>query len=505
MKKTQALFASAFIVLMLYTKVKAQNKQSIKTVFTSEELKQDFLAFRFCLEESHPGLYEYNSKSIIDSIFNANYSLLNKEMTGREFMLLACRVASTIGDGHLRIVPPKVQLDSLDNGPTAIPFNAYCIDSKIYVRKNYSKLDDKDFLGSQIISINGHAIEDFIKEFLQLFPSDGANLSHKYRLLSSSRYFTRYFSMLYGYTEQYKVEYISLNDTVHKTKILDGLIFDKLLSIAEERYPNKIEEQKPAYFKINEANKYAYLKIKSFDKSHYQKSKLNFEKFLKASFKKLESAKISNLIIDVRDNGGGTDEYGRILFSYFVNKPFYYYKSLRMNKESFDCFKYTNRPNMKAPKGMLKANQEGTYDNIQHPNIGELQPSSPAFNGIIYVLINGWCFSTTSEFLSQLHFHTDAVFIGEESGGGYYGNCSGPTPDFTLPNTKVRIEIPLMNYKMAVENYPYVDRGLIPDYPITPSIVDKITNVDLELNFTKKLIEKEINPEKQTNPIDTNK
>ncbi|MBK8417032.1 MAG: hypothetical protein IPL22_22460 [Bacteroidetes bacterium] len=98
-------------------------------------------------------------------------------------------------------------------------------------------------------------------------------------------------------------------------------------------------------------------------------------------------------------------------------------------------------------------------------------------------------FRLPANFLSQLHFHTKAVFIGEESGGGYYGNCSGPTPDFTLPNTKVRIEIPLMYYSMAVENYQYLDRGLFPNYTVTPSIIDKISNIDLELNLTKKLID----------------
>jgi len=489
MKKTLTLTAMAFICLSLHNILDAQNNLSNKNVFTVEELKQDFSALRSSLEESHPGLYLYKSKSIVDSIFNANYSSLNNAMTGREFMLLTCRVTSQIGDGHLRVVPPKIQLDSLDFGPTAIPFNVYCIDNKLYVRKNYSPLDDKELLGSQIISINDHSIEGFMKEYLQIFPSDGNNLTHKYRLLSSSRYFTRYFSMLYGYSEQYKVDFISLNETTHKTKTLQGLTFDNLLKIADERYPDKIEEQKPAYFKISEDKKYAYLKIKSFDKGQYKKNKMNFEKFLKATFKKMESNNVQNLIIDVRDNGGGTDEYGRILFSYFVNQPFDYYKSLRMNKESFDCFKYTSRPDMKAPTGMLKLNKEGTFDNVQHPNVGKQKPLSPIYAGNIYVLINGWCFSTTSEFLSQLHFHSKAVFIGEESGGGYYGNCSGPTPDFTLPNTKVRIEIPLMNYRMAVENYQYLDRGLIPNYTVTPSLIDKINNLDLELNFTKKLIE----------------
>lgn len=476
------------ICFCICNNLEAQNSKSNKNAFTVEELQKDFLAFRSSLEESHPGLYIYKSKSRIDSLFNANYLALNKGMTEREFMILVCRVVSQIGDGHLRVVPPKIQLDSLDNGPTAIPFNVYFFDNKLFVRKNYSPLDDKEFLGSQIISINGHSIENFIREYLQIFPSDGNNLTHKYRLLSSSRYFTRYFSMLYGYAERYIVEYISLNETTPKTKTLQGLTFDNLLKIADNRYPFNIEEQKPAFFKIGDDKKYAFLKIKSFDKGQYKKNKMNFEKFLRASFKKIDSEKIPNLIIDVRDNGGGTDEYGRILFSYFVNQPFDYYKSLRMNKESFDCFKYTTRPDMKAPAGMLKPNKEGTFDNVQHPNVGRQNPLSPTFAGNIYVLINGWCFSTTSEFLSQLHFHTKAVFIGEESGGGYYGNCSGPTPDFTLPNTKVRIEIPLMNYRMAVENYQHLDRGLIPNYTVTPSIIDKINNIDLELNLTKKLI-----------------
>ncbi len=464
----------------------AQNKPQNKNIFSVEETKQDFMAFRTSLEECHPGLYQYRSKRVMDSVFDAAFSSIKVEMTDRQFMLLICKVADKVGDGHLRVVPPKIQLDSLDEGATAIPFNVYCYEDKLFVRKNYSPLNDKEFLGAQIISINGHSITDFIKEYLSIFPSDGNNMTHKYRLLSSSRYFTRYFNMLYGYQEQYKVEYIPLNETTSKTNLLQGLTFDNLLEITGERYPDKMEEKKPAYFKINEDKSYAYLKIKSFDKEQYKKSKIDFQKFLKISFEAIQLNNVTNLIIDLRDNGGGTDEYGRILFSYFIKQDFDYYKSLRMNKESFDCFKYTNRPGMKAPKGMLKANNEGTFDNIQHSNVGKQKPLSPTFIGKIYVLINGGCFSTTSEFLSQLYSNTQAVFIGEESGGGYYGNCSGPAPEFTLPNTKVRLEIPLMNYRMAVKDYNYSDRGIIPNYLVIPTILDKINHVDLELEFAKK-------------------
>ena len=68
-------------------------------------------------------------------------------------------------------------------------------------------------------------------------------------------------------------------------------------------------------------------------------------------------------------------------------------------------------------------------------------------------MINGGSFSTTSEFLSQAHFHRRATFIGEESAGGYYGNSSGMVPLVTLPNTKVAVRVPLVTYHMSVSGY----------------------------------------------------
>lgn len=49
----------------------------------------------------------------------------------------------------------------------------------------------------------------------------------------------------------------------------------------------------------------------------------------------------------------------------------------------------------------------------------------PGFNGRLFVLVNGGCFSTTSELITFLKENTNAIFIGQESGGGYNGNCSG--------------------------------------------------------------------------------
>ena len=88
----------------------------------------------------------------------------------------------------------------------------------------------------------------------------------------------------------------------------------------------------------------------------------------------------------------------------------------------------------------------------------------------------------------MIHSNTNAVFIGEESGGGYYGNNSGMVPEMILPVTRIRIAIPLIKYVMAVKEYPFKDHGFFPDYEVIPNIAEKINGIDPELAFAKKLI-----------------
>src|SRR5207253_8434139 len=118
----------------------------------------------------------------------------------------------------------------------------------------------------------------------------------------------------------------------------------------------------------------------------------------------------------------------------------------------------------------LERQPSGKYRMVKHPNWGLQQPSQPAFTGKVYILINGNSFSTTSEFLSHAHAHKRATFIGEESGGGYYGNTSGPGAFLTLPNTRLQAYVPLMTYYMAVRDYKAASHGVVPDYPVPYTI-----------------------------------
>jgi C-terminal processing protease CtpA/Prc len=160
-----------------------------------------------------------------------------------------------------------------------------------------------------------------------------------------------------------------------------------------------------------------------------------------------------------------------------------------INARQFTFQKYTNHT-APLPANLLEVQPDGKYRMVKHPNWGMQQPTKPTFHGKLLILINGGSFSTTSEFLSQAHFHKRATFIGEESGGGYYGNTSGPSLRLTLPHTKVQVYVPLMTYYMAVSGYQAKAHGVLPDCPVDYTIEESLAGKDKELALAFELARK---------------
>ncbi|MGU3377531.1 S41 family peptidase [Chryseobacterium sp. M5A1_1a] len=470
-----------------------QTKEREKMI-APEKLQQDFKVLRAALEEGYPGMNRYHPKRYTDSLFDSSEKKLQKKMSEREFFLFISKIVMQLQDGHMDVYPTEKTQDLLKKSDCTIPFQAFISKGKMYVQKNYSTLNDKELLGAEIISINGQPVSSFIGDVLKICTSDGNNQTNKYKRLESTGLLTQYLYDIQGYRDAYKIKYIPFQGTKTKITTLKGIEYQSLLKIRKDKYPGI--EQLPAKFNVLNAST-AYLKIASFNKTDYRKNNMDFVELMKSSFETIKSKDIKNLILDLRGNLGGTDAYGKILYSYFTDHDFLYYSALIINKPEFDFTKYTDEPDLKIPEEAIKMNEAGTYDVIDHPNVGMQKNSLPYFSGQLYVLIDGDCFSTTAECLSMLYSYTSAVFIGEESGGGYYGNFSGSVPNLTLPNSKLQIGIPLMKYMMAVKDYKFNDRGVIPNYHITPTIKDRIESHDPELEYAKKLLDNDslhINP-----------
>ena len=66
-------------------------------IFSKEKLQADFRQFRSILEETHPALYDYTPKPVLDSLFDRNYAAIQGSMDFRSFLMLMTEVISRVG------------------------------------------------------------------------------------------------------------------------------------------------------------------------------------------------------------------------------------------------------------------------------------------------------------------------------------------------------------------------------------------------------------------------
>ena len=489
-RKKLVFFATAiFAVFLCYQPLSSQEKRSsLGKIYAADQLQQDFMILRKALEEGHAGLYRYTPKAELDKHFESIEKKLDRSMTEFVFLRMLAPLIAHIHDGHTSINLSQTLENTLSAEPNLFPFNLRFIDKKVYLFRNYSEREDV-VLGSELHSINGHPIAEILQKMLPFIPNDARIQTSKYRKLERTAYFGRLFNLIFGLSDSYALTCQEPGTSTKKTFPVKAIKAGDLNTIAGKRYPGEFKESLP--IQLEYRNDVAILTVRTFSARAYQSAKIGFPTFLKNVFQELEGKKTKHLIIDLRDNGGGTDAYGKILFAHLIDKPFRYYEHLRASNIKYTFFQYTGITPEQQKEFPLsfKENEEGTFDLKFHPNLGDQKPIPPIFRGNIYVLLNGNSFSGTGECTSLMHFHKVAVFIGEECGSGYYGNTSGFMPRLTLPNTKIRVRIPMIRYTMAVSGYPE-DRGIIPDNPVSPKIEDLLNDKDTVMEFTLDLIKK---------------
>ena len=428
-----------------------------------EKLREDFRILRGALEEGHPGIYRYTPKEELDKRFDGAERALDRPMNVYEFYRVVAPAVASLKCGHTAV---RVNPD-LDKGRPVFPLLVRVLDGELYILRDLSNAKTA-LAGKEIRAINGVTADAIIQAMLAATPGDGDVQTSRLRRVADA--FASDLIDLLGLESPYRVTYRDDKQGGEKSIALDGVD-------AERLKPERPKDSAALTF-FDDA-KTADLKINRFGGTA---NKVDLHQFFKDSFAAIAEKKSSALILDLRNNGGGADDLGKLLLSFLIDQPFQYYDDLVLNGLEFGFRKYSARARS-LPVGLFERQANGKYRMVKHPNWGLQQPSKPTFAGKVYILINGNSFSTTSEFLSHVHARKRATFIGEESGGGYYGNTSGPGMLLVLPNTKLQAYVPLMTYYMAVRGYKSASRGVVPDFSVSYTVDELLAGKDKELEL----------------------
>ena len=437
-------------------------------------LREDLKILWDAMEEGHGGFDRYTPRSVLEKGFDDVMNGLTAPMTEFDFFLKLMPLIAEIKDGHTRVQPSAAAGAYLDD-QAIFPFGLRFLGGRAHIFRNLSR-DRGIREGTELLAVNGMAVEEIVAGLLTLIPNDAGIQTRKLRQLEFPANFGRLFALRFGRPDSFRLRLRSYQTSDVTVTTVPGIRGKDVVRILNERYPDAAK--RPPLYVLTFRGAAAVLTIRSFADDP-EKGSTPYPEFLKNAFRALEEKKVPSLVIDLRDNGGGADEYGKLLFAYVMDRPFLYYRALEAKKDRYDLYKYSTISPKEAEElaKQVKKNAHGWFDILGHPNLGLQQPRSPRFTGKVAILINGLSFSATGETTSLFHYYKKAVFFGEECGAGYYGNTSGFMVTITLPNTKIQARIPLILYTMAVDGYPK-DRGIVPDFPVSPTIEDLLAGRD---------------------------
>lgn len=460
----------------------------VKPELTLTQLQEDFDKLRSAMEEAHGGLYRFSTKAEMDKRFDAYRKRLATITTQKQFILLLSELLADTRDGHMRLDVDEATGTAV-NKARLFPFRLQVHDSRLVVLYNETPADATIKPGMEILSINGRKAADLIQSMFPYLPADGYIKTGKLRRLDRS--FPQYYWLVIDTTATFTITAKDDGGKTITTKV-DGVVNTNREAnrnnnavnreiLANMRKLDGSAENISLQF-LNDGT-IAHLRIRTFGGQ-------DFRDKLDSVFKTVQDKKTPTFILDLRGNGGGVDEYGAFLVSQFVNKPFRYFDRIHLNTitPSFTTFNESTIENLRS--GVTPDPNGGFLVTPKlHSGVGEQQPGKYPFLGKLFVLMDGGTFSTAADVTALLRHLTKAIFIGEESGGGYEGNTSGLNAQLKLPNSKLGLRVQMSEYFNAVTPAEK-GRGTIPDYIIVNPLSGWLYGVDAHLRAAIELSKK---------------
>lgn len=522
--KKKILLISITFILASCSSVKKHNQQ-ITSLHTIEALQKDIDNTYLQLKRHHPNINLYISKERLDFKFDSLKKTINKPLTSYQFYAKITPVISSIRQGHLSVFAPKKHFERKEYKTLSkkeFTFNELdfeYLEDKLIVTNIRSK--DSSLLGSEVVKIEDQKVVDLFNTYKTQMASDGYNTTFYNRVIGKKfasfynrdKYFIdslqvtfkkedSLFNTVFKRTNKEEEKKDSIKDSINdgtKKEVIVALTKAQRKENKQKAKMKRKHNQVYGYVKsrdeytrnlefIGKDSTVAYMKIRGFMGGKYKT-------FYEEVFEKIDASKTNNLIIDLRDNGGGSLAEIAELYAYLTDKPFRFVKAGEVNSRipTLKVFmSNTSSTGFKilvgafspfiATHNLLKTKKEDgkLYYKFKQSKLAE--PKINNFKENVYVLINGHSFSASSVLSNQLQANNRAVFVGEETGGAYNSTVAGISKIYELPETKLKISIGLIQleteHKQEPDGY-----GVKPDHEILPTIKDRKENNDPELNW----------------------
>ena len=407
-------------------------------IFTPREYKEDLDQLGKELTTVNPNALKFISKEAFWQLIEEKKASITEGTTYSEFVWHCSEIIASINCSHTSMGRFDTESEML---PVALrfPLQTRWIDNQLFVIDRTNN-EDKVKIKDEILSINGIAVADLIKDIYKHISSQGfieTSKRHDFNTWATGMIpYALNFPKTYEIIIRGKEEPVTLNvaqavnnqfDDPSIYLCRDGLCFNVL-----------VDDHKTAVLTISTFNYYWWNNITVF------------EDFMDHHFKEISEQGIENLIIDLRFNGGGSPESSIYLLRYLMDQSFTYFSNTTYSEGS-----------------------------------GVHHPFDNAFQGKLYFIIDGNGSSTTGHFMSMVKKFKLGTIIGEELGSNQF--CTGGQKPCRLSHTKLNFFVANSTSESTATSLPD-ERGILPDHYIKQNIDDYLNSIDVVKRYTLELI-----------------
>lgn len=468
-----AVFVAVFLGLGFYLSDKIYlrdhhskvTQEDFEIRHAPERVQADAAFLVETLRKIHPAFRDIGGEEYAAAIMEV-VSSIEAPMTRGEIYRALAPLNGRLQDGHTYLREPAEERAAYEAaGGRYLPFTVSLTPNGLFI--DQSLVGNGQFqAGDRIASVNGLTAE--IATVFALESDSGESLA--LRAAYASRNFHRHLWAM-GVTSPFSIKVVRNGETILTQH--EGLT-------AQELREGGSAQSRENSFEILENG----LGLLTF--SNMPAPDSEFRSFLTDSFAAMRAAGAKDMIIDLRNNGGGDSRAGDVVMSYLTTDklPSVAYVDVKVTDEIKRYYRtllpdgFQWLPLHQAIPILRQIQNTAPGESFRfHPDAARPKPRrktpKDAFVGNLYVLIGPRTYSSAVIFAAPLKHFGRATFVGKETGEPliFYGE----NYYFDLPNTRLQAQVSHKTFALVGATSPGV--GIRPDIPSDDALQSAISAI----------------------------
>jgi C-terminal processing protease CtpA/Prc len=421
----------------------------------------------------HPGYRRYTDAETLAAAWQGivKEAEAARGLSTSDFYLAVQRVLTMIRCDHTKAELPELLAERRRSEPTYLPLQWVMIENRGFVTVAAEGSGIK--AGDEIIAIDDRPLAELVAEVAPFIPYDGYTEWARRGGISSSREFMggaldHFGDLLWENRSSVR---LTLADASGKEREVTAqrLAFDDWRALDANTGPAANFADAVSYQRIGGSA--GYLRIDTF--VNYRRP-VDPDEIYAPIFKSLADEKREALILDLRNNGGGSNDASSRLVAHLLDRPTRMKTDVQVKTLDLDGLREHlstwDKRALNPWRIMFRKNPNDSYSlrGWFTNETDRIHPAKHAFKGRLLILTSDENSSGSTNVIAVLAGLGRATLIGEPTGGSAEGTTAGILFTLTMPESGIRTRIPALR---DFNNVPDFKAG----FGVTPDVKAPMT------------------------------